>query len=83
MDRFNGLDVPESLEDALDPRTLAFVVYDTQALAELVARSRRAHQVQPISGHRLASVVRRGGILRRRRDRSIRASRATPRVRMD
>ena len=31
MDRFNGLDVPESLEDALDPRTLAFVVYDMQA----------------------------------------------------
>ena len=31
MDRFNGLDLPESLEDALDPRTLAFVVYDMQA----------------------------------------------------
>lgn len=31
MDRFNGLDVPESLSDALDPATLAFVVYDMQA----------------------------------------------------
>src|SRR5690349_23105821 len=31
MDRFNGLDVPESLADALDPRTLAFLVYDMQA----------------------------------------------------
>ena len=31
MDRYNGLDLPESLEDALDPRTLAFVVYDMQA----------------------------------------------------
>lgn len=31
MDRFNGLDVPESLRDILDPATLAFVVYDMQA----------------------------------------------------
>lgn len=31
MDRFNGLDIPESLHDALDPATLAFVVYDMQA----------------------------------------------------
>jgi hypothetical protein len=31
MDRFNGLDVPEALEDALDARTLAFVIYDMQA----------------------------------------------------
>ena len=30
MDRFNGLDIPESLEDALDPATLALVVYDMQ-----------------------------------------------------
>ena len=30
MDRFNGLDIPETLEDALDPATLAFVVYDMQ-----------------------------------------------------
>jgi biuret amidohydrolase len=30
VDRFNGLDIPETLEDALDPATLAFVVYDMQ-----------------------------------------------------
>jgi nicotinamidase-related amidase len=31
MDRFNGLDIPESLRDALDPATLALIVYDMQA----------------------------------------------------
>ena len=31
MDRFNGLDIPESLEEALDPATLALLVYDMQA----------------------------------------------------
>jgi biuret amidohydrolase len=31
VDRFNGLDIPETLEDALDPATLALVVYDMQA----------------------------------------------------
>ena len=30
MDRFNGLDIPETLEEALDPATLALVVYDMQ-----------------------------------------------------
>jgi nicotinamidase-related amidase len=30
MDRFQGLDIPESLEDALDPARLALVVYDMQ-----------------------------------------------------
>jgi len=30
MDRFEGLDIPESLEDALDPARLALVVYDMQ-----------------------------------------------------
>jgi len=30
MDRFNDLDVPESLDDALRPSTLALVVYDMQ-----------------------------------------------------
>ena len=30
MDRFNGLDVPESLDDALQPQTLALLVYDMQ-----------------------------------------------------
>ena len=30
MDRFNGLFVPESLDDALHPQTLALLVYDMQ-----------------------------------------------------
>jgi biuret amidohydrolase len=30
MDRFNDLDIPESLDDALQPTTLALVVYDLQ-----------------------------------------------------
>jgi nicotinamidase-related amidase len=30
MDRFNDLDIPESLDDALKPSTLALVVYDMQ-----------------------------------------------------
>jgi nicotinamidase-related amidase len=30
VDRFNGLDIPESLEEAIAPETLAFVVYDMQ-----------------------------------------------------
>jgi nicotinamidase-related amidase len=42
MDRFNGLDVPESVADALDPATLAFVVYDMQTgiLAQVADRDR-------------------------------------------
>ena len=42
MDRFNGLDVPESVADALDPATLAFVVYDMQAgiLSQVADRDR-------------------------------------------
>jgi nicotinamidase-related amidase len=31
MDRFNDLEIPESLDDALHPSTLALVVYDMQA----------------------------------------------------
>jgi biuret amidohydrolase len=30
MDRFNGLDIPETLAEALSPATLALVVYDMQ-----------------------------------------------------
>jgi nicotinamidase-related amidase len=30
VDRFNGLDIPETLKDALRPEALAFVVYDMQ-----------------------------------------------------
>jgi biuret amidohydrolase len=42
VDRFNGMDIPESLEDALDPATLAFVVYDMQVgiLAQIADRDR-------------------------------------------
>src|SRR3954452_15614993 len=42
VDRFNGLDIPESLEDALDPATLALVVYDMQVavLAQVADRDR-------------------------------------------
>jgi nicotinamidase-related amidase len=31
VDRFNGLEIPESLEEALEPATLALLVYDMQA----------------------------------------------------
>jgi nicotinamidase-related amidase len=31
VDRFNGLEIPETLDDALDPATLALLVYDMQA----------------------------------------------------
>lgn len=42
MDRFNGLDIPESLSDALQPATLALVVYDMQVgIVEQVADGRR------------------------------------------
>ena len=30
MDELNGLEIPESLADALRPRTLALIVYDMQ-----------------------------------------------------
>ena len=42
MDRFNGLDIPETLEDALDPATLALVVYDMQVgiLAQIAEADR-------------------------------------------
>ena len=30
MDRFNDLDIPESLADALQPSALALLVYDMQ-----------------------------------------------------
>jgi biuret amidohydrolase len=30
VDRFNGLEIPETLDDALDPATLALLVYDMQ-----------------------------------------------------
>ena len=42
MDRFAGLDIPETLEDALDPATLALLIYDMQVgvLAQIADRDR-------------------------------------------
>ena len=42
MDRFEGLDIPESLADALDPARLALVVYDMQVgvLAQIAGADR-------------------------------------------
>ena len=39
MDHFNGLEIPESLQEVLDPATLAFVVYDMQVgILQQIAR---------------------------------------------
>jgi nicotinamidase-related amidase len=48
MERFNGLDIPESMEDVLDPARLAFVVYDMQVgiLAQVAERDRVLHNVR-------------------------------------
>jgi nicotinamidase-related amidase len=42
VDRFNGLEIPETLDDALDPPTLALVVYDMQVgvLAQVAGADR-------------------------------------------
>jgi biuret amidohydrolase len=42
VDRFNGLEIPESLEDALQPAALACLVYDMQVgvLAQIADRDR-------------------------------------------
>jgi len=47
VDRFNGLEIPETLEDALDPATIAFVVYDMQVgvLAQIGDADRVLHNV--------------------------------------
>ncbi len=59
MDRFNGLDLPESLEDALDPRTLAFVIYDMQTgiLGQIPDGDRVLSNVQ-----KLLAVTRKRGV---------------------
>ena len=62
MDRYNGLDLPESLEDALDPRTLAFVVYDMQA--GILSQIRDGGQV-------LSNVLRLLAVTRKRRVRTV------------
>ncbi len=52
MDRFNGLDIPETLEDALDPRTLALLVYDMQVgvLAQIADGDRVLERVEQLLG---------------------------------
>ena len=59
MDRFNGLEIPETLEDALDPATLAFVVYDMQVgvLAQIADGDRvLANVLRLLEGARGAGV---------------------------
>ncbi|HEY3086916.1 MAG TPA: isochorismatase family cysteine hydrolase [Jatrophihabitantaceae bacterium] len=62
MDRFNGLDIPESLADALEPATLAFLVYDMQV--GILSQISGADRV-------LANVVKLLGAARQRRVRTI------------
>jgi nicotinamidase-related amidase len=52
VDRFNGLEVPDSLQDALDPGRLAFVVYDMQAgvLSQIAEAGRVLANVQRLLG---------------------------------
>jgi nicotinamidase-related amidase len=53
MDRFNGLDIPESLRDVLEPATLALVVYDMQV--GILAQIARGHEVLHNVGRLLAA----------------------------
>lgn len=52
MDHFNGLDIPETLRDVLEPARLAFVVYDMQVgiLAQIAQRNRVLHNVHRLLG---------------------------------
>ena len=58
MDRFHGLDVPDSLPDALTPATLALIVYDMQVgiLGQIAGADRVLANVRKL----LAAVRRRG-----------------------
>jgi biuret amidohydrolase len=59
VDRFRGLDIPETLEDALDPATVALLVYDMQAgvLAQIADRDRiLANVVRLLDAARAAGV---------------------------
>src|SRR3954464_13568568 len=59
MDRFNDLDIPESLVDVLQPSTLALVVYDMQVgiLAQIADAERVLANVERV----LAAPRERGG----------------------
>jgi nicotinamidase-related amidase len=56
MERVNGLEVPQSLEDACDPRRLALLIYDMQVgvlaqVADAAAVVRRVHDVLAAARH--------------------------------
>jgi biuret amidohydrolase len=59
VDRFNGLEIPETLEDALAPSALAFVVYDMQVgvLGQIAEGDRVLRNVL-----RLLEAARAGGV---------------------
>jgi biuret amidohydrolase len=59
VDRFNGLDIPETLADALDPSSLALVVYDMQT--GILSQISDAEQVLA-NVHALLDVARRRGV---------------------
>ena len=59
MDRFNGLDVPESLREALNPATLALIIYDMQA--GIVSQIADADRVQA-NVHKLLAAARSRGV---------------------
>jgi nicotinamidase-related amidase len=52
MERVNGLDVPQSLEDACDPRRLALLVYDMQVgiLGQIADGQAVVRRVQDVLG---------------------------------
>jgi biuret amidohydrolase len=60
VDRFNGLDIPETLEDALQPATSALVVYDMQVgiLAQIADGDRVLDNVLRVLGAARAHGVR-------------------------
>ena len=60
MDRFNGLDIPETLADALRPQTLALVVYDMQVgiLRQIADGGRVLANVQRVLAAARARAVR-------------------------
>jgi biuret amidohydrolase len=60
VDRFNGLDIPETLEDALDPASLALLVYDMQVgvLAQIEGADRVTANVSRVLAAARAAAVR-------------------------
>jgi biuret amidohydrolase len=50
MESFQGLDIPDSLEDVLDPARLAFIVYDMQVgiLGQIAEGDRVLHNVRRV-----------------------------------